>query len=516
MYNYIHFAKFAEMCKGKDKDVLSKIEKQKNKYTRKNLEEEIETDKKYYAINTGVGALLNKHIPKCRMSEFQENLILSHSCGVGKPIEIDIARGVMLHMIISLKKGYSGVKLETIEFLIKLFNENITPVIPEKGSLGASGDLIPQAHVAACFLGAGDVWYLGKRQKTSLVFKRCGIQALKLEEGEAIALLNGTSFMVSHMAFVAFHVYSLIEIIHIAAAMSVAALSGNVQSFELSPQGGSCHKARNISAYRIAEFLGNNGRDACHNILQDAYSLRCAPRVSGAFLETYFYYFWRVVLEELNNFSGNPEIFFDKRIIEQGRDNFHGQSLAQAADSLSVGLANIAGISERRIEKLLSGTSEGLPPFLVKNSGLNTGLMIAQYTAASLVAENRLLASPASIHSISVAAGQEDFVSMGALAARKLWEVCKNTEYVIAIELICAAQAMDFKKSDYLKNSKIRKIHKIIRNSVSYIEKDIMLSDLIKTMFNLIHHHGCIFLKEVERETGVSPGFFTRNMLSND
>ncbi len=415
---------FVELCRGAGKIELNRGEKEAVEKGRGILEKAIQSGEEYYAVNTGVGALLDRRIPPNKMLEFQENLILSHACGVGKSLEEDIVKGMMLHMILNLKSGYSGIRLETLELLIEMFNRNIIPVVPEKGSLGASGDLIPQAHIALAVIGRGRVCRMpGAICPAIEEFDRHNLRPVKLRSGEAITLLNGTSLMTSLMAFAVVCAKNLLTTAHIAAAMSIAALGGNHEAFDFKAQKWNYRAYRDVSANFIRFLLSSkkqhfNDQPRIKNKRQKSYSLRCSPRVLGSFLETLSRYVWPLVSDEINNFSGNPEIFLESETVAQGRDNFHGQSLAQAADTLAVVLANLSGISERRIDKLLNGSSKDLPLFLMRGGGLNTGLMIVQYTAASLVAENRFLANPVSVHSIPVAAGQEDFVSMGALGAR--------------------------------------------------------------------------------------------------
>ncbi|MFH0892431.1 MAG: aromatic amino acid ammonia-lyase [Candidatus Falkowbacteria bacterium] len=506
MEKYLDFADFVSLCREQQEISLNDEEIGAVIASRQVLDDILRKNprKAYYAVNTGIGALLNKRIPLGKIGEFQDNLIMSHACGVGPPLPPEIVRGMMLHMILNLKKGVSGIRLSTLELLIKMFNQDIIPAVPAQGSLGASGDLIPQAHVSLALIGRGKIIRDGRIIDTASVFKDEGIEPARLGAGEAIALLNGTSYMVSFMAFCSAHARALVWLAHIAAALSLAALNGNARAFASEAQAGSYHAGRELSAAYLSELLAADLWPNGRRKLQDAYSLRCAPRVFGSFLETLYGQVFPVVFEEINNFSGNPEIFAAEERIEQGRDNFHGQSLAQTADSLAIALAALAGISERRIEKLLNGSSPGLPPFLTRSGGLNSGLMIAQYAAAALVAENRHLASPASVHSISVAAGQEDFVSMGAIGARRTWQALKNAEYVVAIEFLCAVQALQFRR--LARNPAARKIALIadlIRRRLSCLNKDRILADDIEKLFSLVHDHGNDFLTAVSEATGV-------------
>jgi histidine ammonia-lyase len=405
-------------------------------------------------------------------------------------------------MILNLKTGYAGIRPETLGLLVEMFNRNIIPVVPEKGSLGASGDLIPQAHIALAMIGRGRVF--GTCNTTCPTIEelaRYNLRPVKLQAGEAIALLNGTSLMTSLMSFAVSDAKNLITTAHIAAAMSIAALGGNHEAFDFKTQDWNRRAYRDASADFIRFLLSSKKRYLDDRLevkskRQKAYSLRCSPRVFGSFLEMLRRYIWPLVSDEINNFSGNPEIFLETEEVVQGRDNFHGQSLAQAADALAVVLANLSGISERRIDKLLNGSSKDLPLFLMRGSGLNTGLMIVQYTAASLVAENRFLANPASVHSIPVAAGQEDFVSMGALSARKVREILKNAEMVVAAELLCAAQALDFKRS-VPNDSLVGRAHKIIREFIPHFDKDEEFGRQIEDLSGFIHNCENGFLKKV-------------------
>jgi len=481
MKDKLDYAGFVDLCRRAKLIELEEGERHRMRESRKAFEGVLKSNpgKSYYAINTGVGALLNRRIPKDRMEEFQENLIMGHACGIGDPLEPEIVRGIMLHMILNLKKGYSGIRLQTLELLIEMFNRNIIPVVPAKGSLGASGDLVPHAHIALALIG----------RDAQQILCTAGLEPVKLQVGEAIALLNGTSFMTSFLAFLVFRSDNLIRTADVAAAMTIEALGCSAQSFErelqrLRPHPGQITTARDLNRVLVKSKRGRNQAGS----LQDAYSLRCVPQVHGAFRDILSQ--TRAIVDiEINSFGGNPWISTrGKRTeIHQGSGNFHGQILAHAADSLSIALCSIAGISERRIDRLLSRGENGLPLFLARNEGLNTGLMITQYSAAALVSENKTLAHPASVDSIPVSAGQEDFVSMGAWAVRKAWEICKNTEYVIAIEILCAAQALDF-RGPLPETSKMAEIHEIVRSHVPHFEKSRVLADDIEELYQLVHN----------------------------
>ena len=475
----LNYSEFVNLCRGQRTIKLEATDRERIRQSRKVFENVLKSnpDKSYYAVNTGVGALLNRRIPKGRMGEFQENLIMGHSCGVGPPLEKEIIKGIMLHMILNLKKGYSGIRLPTLEILVQMFNRDIIPVVPAKGSLGASGDLIPQGHIALALIG----------RDPQQILAAAGLEPAKLQIGEAIALLNGTSLMTSCLAFLVFQSDDLIRAADIAAAMTVEALDCNTQSFEPELQELRPHPGQITTAnYLNRLLLKTKGKKSAYE-LQDAYSLRCIPQVHGAFRDV-LSSARAVVDTEINSFGGNPWISTteEKNEIREGSGNFHGQILAHAADSLSIALCSISGISERRIDQLVTCCANGLPFCLTRNEGLNTGLMITQYTAAALVSENKTLAHPASVDSIPVSAGQEDFVSMGGWAVRKAREICRNTEYVIAIEILCAAQALDFREP-LPKKSRIAKIHEIIRSRVAHFQKSRVLAEDIEEVYGLVH-----------------------------
>lgn len=481
----LDYSEFVNLCRGQKTIELEGRDKERIRRSRRAFESILKSNPRqsYYAINTGVGALLNRRIPKGRMEEFQENLIMSHSCGIGPPLEREIVKGIMLHMILNLKKGYSVIRLPTLELMVEMFNRNIIPVVPAKGSLGASGDLVPQAHIALALIGKD-------RQR---ILPAAGLEPAKLQIGEAIALLNGTSFMTSCLAFLVFQSDNLIRAADIAAAMTVEALGSSTRSFAPELQELRPHSGQITTAYNLNHLLLNTkaGRKPAHS-LQDAYSLRCIPQVHGAF-RNILSHARAVVDTEIKSFGGNPWISTKggRTEICEGSGNFHGQILAHAADSLSIALCSISGISERRIDRLVSRGANGLPLFLTRNEGLDPGLMITQYTAAALVSESKTLAHPASVDSIPVSAGQEDFVSMGAWAVSKAREICRNTEYVIAIEILCAAQALDFREP-LPEESRMAKIHEIVRSRVAHFEKSRVLAEDIEELYGLVHKGGLL------------------------
>jgi histidine ammonia-lyase len=409
---------------------------------RKSIERILKSGKTIYGINTGFGRLADSRISQSQLDRLQYNLIRSHSVGTGGPLLEDEARAVMVVRLASLLRGNSGVRLEVIRQLQEFLNRRIYPVIPRYGSLGASGDLAPSAHLALCLIGEGRVFDSRKRQvKTAKILDQVHLDPIKLKAKEGLAIINGTQVMTGLGALLVHDVRSLIRNLDIAAAMSVEALGGSLSSFQsriqkLRPMHGQAHVAA-----RILRLLRDSNLTETGNHLQDPYSLRCIPQVHGAFYDA-LQYANNVIEIELNSVTDNPVIFPDTdEVVSAG--NFHGQPVALALDLLCMAVAEASLFSERRIDKLLSGYNPKLPLFLSSDPGLNSGFMVTQYTAAALVAENRILSRPASSENASVSAGQEDHASMGVTAALKSRKVVDHTLTVIAIELLCASQALE-------------------------------------------------------------------------
>lgn len=397
-----------------------------------------------YGITTGFGSLCDISVGGDELSQLQRNLVMSHSCGTGEQVPSEIVRLMLLLKIRSLSYGYSGVRLETVERLIDFYNNGILPVVYQQGSLGASGDLAPLAHLSLPLLGLGEVEYAGRRRPSAEVLEEFGWKPLELQSKEGLALLNGTQFMS------AYGVWSLIAARRLSGwadrigALSLDAFDGRIEPFYDEVHLIRAHRGQLSTARAIRELLEGSElirRPKKH--VQDPYSFRCIPQVHGATKDTIDYV--ESVLEtEINSPTDNPTVFPDEdMIISAG--NFHGQPIALAMDFLAIALAELGNISERRIYKLISG-SRGLPHFLVANPGLNSGFMIPQYTAASIVSQSKGLCMPASVDSIPSSQGQEDHVSMGANAATKLYRVVLNTKRVLAIELFNAAQALEFRR----------------------------------------------------------------------
>ncbi len=489
---------FVYLCQNKVQIELGRKARQKVKEGVRKLEE-LKKKKKFYGFNRGIGALVNQSIPGNQLDQFQKNLIRSHACGVGKPLGENIVRGVMLLLINSLSKGFSGVRLEVIETLIRLFNKNVIPFIPEKGSVGASGDLVPLSHLALVLIGEGEAFYRNKRYRGKEVLTKAGLQKIELKPKEGLALMNGTHLMTSVAAFCVFGAENLMKTADIASAMSLEALYGTDRNLDfcihrLKPYPGQLDSARNLQKLVKGSQIILSHRN-CSRI-QDVYSLRCTPQVHGASRDA-ISYARKAVETEMNSVTDNPLIFSRNKVLSCG--NFHGQAIGLALDFLGIALAELADISEKRIEQLLNSDVDKLPPFLVKQGGLNSGFMVSQYTAASLVSQNKILSHPASVDSIPTSANKEDHVSMATIAAQKALEILYNSENVIAIELLCAAQALDF-HLPLEPGQGVKKAYQIIRKKVSYLREDRILYKDIEMIYNL-GENGSL-LKEVEGTIG--------------
>jgi histidine ammonia-lyase len=451
-----------------EKVALAESVKSKVERSRKIVEGYTKEEKVAYGITTGLGELCNVSIPKDHVDQLQKNLIRSHSTGVGKCLDEKFVRAAILLRANSLAKGYSGVRYELIERLISLLNKNVIPYVPEKGSVGASGDLAPLAHIALVLMGEGEAFHKGKLMKAEDALKTAGIEKIELKAKEGLALINGTQIMTAIAALCIYEAKILFDNALKASAMSLEALRGTDRAFleeiqKVRPQKGQITVAQKMMDLLKGSENIQKHRD-CEKV-QDAYTLRCTPQVLGPSLEAILYA-EKIVSIELNSATDNP-LIFDSPV---SGGNFHGQPIALVMDFLGIAVAEIGDFSERRINRLMNSHLSELPPFLAKNSGLNSGFMIAQYTAASLVSENKILAHPASVDSIPVSADQEDHVSMGTIAARKCYEILQNVKNIIAIEFLAASQGIDF--LEYKSSPEIQKIHKKIREKISFMEED--------------------------------------------
>ncbi len=399
-----------------------------------------------YGVNTGFGKLANIHIPDSELDQLQLNLVLSHACGVGDPIPAPIVRALLALKINALCKGFSGTRPELALFLQEMLNRSLLPVIPCKGSVGASGDLAPLAHMTLVMLGLGEAYYEGERLAGAAALARAGLTPVTLKAKEGLALLNGTQVLTAYAAVALQRALNLVRLADIAAAISVESLLNSRTAFDPRIQKARGHREQTRVADNLTRLLDGSAIVESHahcGKVQDAYSSRCTPQVHGAVRQA-LAYAAEVIGTELNASTDNPLIFAAENEVLSG-GNFHGQPVSLACDTLAIAAAQLANISERRLENLMDPVQSGLPPFLAAESGTNSGFMIAQVTAAALVSENKVLTHPASVDSIPTSANQEDFVSMGTFASRKALEVVQNCETIIGIELLAGCQAMDFR-----------------------------------------------------------------------
>lgn len=466
---------------------LSDDAKQRINHCREYLDKKMENEQKpIYGVTTGFGSLCNISVDKENLSTLQKNLMMSHACGTGARVPSEIVKLMLFLKAQSLSYGHSGVQLVTVERLVDMFNNNILPVVYEQGSLGASGDLSPLAHMCLPLIGLGHVEYEGEVVESSVVMERMGWEPIKLCSKEGLALLNGTQFMS------AYGVYSIINAKRLSlwadyiGAMSIDAFDGRLEPFEhnvhaIRPHNGQIETARNIREILKGSEIVKQPKTH----VQDPYSFRCIPQVHGASKDT-IAYVAKVLETEINSATDNPTIFPDTdEVISAG--NFHGQPIALAMDFLAIAVAELGNISERRIYKIISG-ARNLPHFLVANPGLNSGFMIPQYTAASIVSQSKGLCWPASCDSIPSSQGQEDHVSMGSNAATKLLKVVQNTERVLAIELMNAAQALEFRRP--LKSSKaIETIFSEYRKNVPFVDNDTVMYPHIATSVKFLNEY---------------------------
>lgn len=445
-----------------------------------------------YGVNTGFGALSNTRITLDQASELQTNLLRSHACGVGENLPTDTVRGLMLLRLNTLAKGFSGVRLVVAQLLQSFLNEDIHPIIPSRGSVGASGDLAPLSHMALSLMGEGVVEFHGKQRPASDVLKEIGLVPLSVQMKEGLALNNGTQMSTALAALVVYDAEQILKISEIAAATSLEALQGYAQPFDarihdVRPVKGQIDSAQNLRSLVSGSQLVKESVTGQHEPAQDAYSLRCVPQVMEAAREAVAFA-KRLVEIEMNSATDNPLVFPKGPEILSG-GNFHGQTVGLAMDVVSIALATVANISERRVFRLLDANlNNGLPSFLVgahESKGLNSGLMAVQYTAAALGSENKILAHPATVDTIPTSGNMEDFVSMSPIAGLKARQILENAQRVLAIELICAAQGLDLRGPAKCGKG-TRAAYQRIREKVPMIKQDRPVSDLIEIEVNII------------------------------
>lgn len=460
---------------------------------RKYVDEIIQSNKVVYGINTGFGALASTSIPTDQLTELQYNLIRSHCTGVGEAFSNPIVRTIMLLRAHCLTQGFSGVSLEAIERLIDFINFDITPVVPCKGSVGASGDLAPLSHIALCLIGEGEVFYQGQKISSLEALNKINKKPVILQAKDGLGLINGTAVMSALGSIAAHRAQYLLNLADVISALTLEAVRGTAQAFHplihsLKPHVGQIQVAQRLTSFLQGSDIITSHSD-CDRV-QDPYSLRCIPQVHGACRQT-LEHMHTVLNVENNAVTDNPLVFVDEdKVISGG--NFHGEAIAMSMDYLAIGMAELCNISERRIEKLMNKEFSNLPPFLTKNSGLHSGLMIAQVTAAALTSENKVLAHPSSVDSIPTSTDKEDHVSMGVMSGRKLLEILENTQYCLAIEILCAYQGIQFLRP--LKTSAfLEKFISQIETKIAPITHDRVFATDIEKLYLMISNQEFIY-----------------------
>ena len=481
------------LAEGQLKGILNKSTIQLVEQSRKAVQSIVDNDQVVYGVNTGFGILANTRISSEDTRTLQYKILESHSVGVGNPVPQDVARIMLITKLQSLAMGFSGVQLSTLERIIWMINNNVVPVVPEKGSVGASGDLAPLAHLFLPLIGLGEVYYGDKRMSSRNMLQMAGLQPVDLGPKEGLALINGTQFILAYAVLCIQRFHNCLEAADIIGAMSLESLTGTKAPFDdrlhdLRPYSGT-----KLVAQRLRLLLDGSDIMQSHvdcGRVQDPYSLRCMPQVHGASRNAWLH-LKQLTEIELNSVTDNPIIFSATDTISGG--NFHGQPLALPLDYVCFAAAEAGNISDRRCYLLLEG-KWGLPVLLMDNVGLNSGFMIPQYTTAALVSENKTLCFPASADSIPTSLGQEDHVSMGSISGRKLFQVLENLEFILAIELMSACQAIEFRRP--LKSSAILEFaHEYVRSFVSFAKEDRIFSDDINRITGIIRDRS--FVKKV-------------------
>lgn len=503
------------IASGETKGVISDTARQKIKESHQIVQKIVDKGHPVYGINTGFGPLCTTMISKEETKILQSNILKSHSVGVGQPIDIEIAKLMLILKLQSLAKGYSGIAISTLDRILWHIDNNAIPVVPSQGSVGASGDLAPLSHLFLPLIGLGKVTYKEKEITTSELFKKTGLSSLDLGPKEGLALINGTQFIAAHAVKVVEKLHSCLSQADIIGAMMIEGLQGSIKPFynelhQLRPFKGNLHVASRVkSLLKGSEIMEDHIN--CERV-QDPYSLRCIPQVHGASRNAWLHL--KELLEvELNSVTDNPIVINEELTISGG--SFHGQPLAMALDYACLAASEIGNISDRRIYLALEGNSPGIPKLLMEDTGINSGYMILQYTTAALASENKGLCFPSSADSIPTSLGQEDHVSMGSIGGRKALTVIENVEKILAIELLTAAQAFEFRKP--LKSGVILdEIYKEVRHKVTFAKSDRVFADDIekgikmiknKTILTLVNH--LAISKDISLNTEFSDQFET-------
>jgi len=495
--------KALEICNGLTRGIIGQEAKEKIIKSQKAVEKIVKDQKIVYGINTGFGPLCTTLISKEETEILQNNILQSHSVGLGEPVSLDISRLMMIIKVHSLSMGYSGIRLETLERIQWHIENNLIPVVPSQGSVGASGDLAPLAHLFLPLIGLGLIWENGKQIASQEILLKHGKEPITLGPKEGLALINGTQFISAYAVKVVEEMQNCLDHADIIAAMNLEAMLGSAQPFlpelhKLRPYAGSTYVASRMhKMLEGSEILMSH--DHCERV-QDQYSLRCIPQVHGASRNAWLH-LKKTLDIELNSVTDNPIIFNENHTVSGG--HFHAQPLALPLDYVAFAAAEIGNISDRRIYFSLEGKIEGLPKLLMADTGLNSGFMIPQYTSAALVSENKTLCFPASADSIPTSLGQEDHVSMGPISARKALSIIRNLEKILAIELICAAQGFDFRqplKSTVILNS----CHDYVREKIPKVEKDRVFSEDINIALEIIQKKELVqVVNEVVKKEGL-------------
>lgn len=463
--------------------------------TRAGIEARIAAGEVIYGVNTGFGRLADVHIPVEQLAQLQKNLLRSHACGVGAPFGEDVVRAMLLLRANVIAGGYAGTRAVVVDRLLSLLNSGVHPVVPSQGSVGASGDLAPLAHLALVLIGEGDADFHGRRMAASQALAEAGIEPLELAFKEGLALINGTQTMCAVAALALIDAERLCEAADVIAAMSVDALQGTDTAFIAEIHAARPHPGQVASAANLRSLLHGSAILASHRDctrVQDAYSLRCTPQVHGAARDALAHL--RAKLEiEINSATDNPMVLPDGRVVSGG--NFHGAGVAAAFDYAAIALTGLASISERRSARLVTPEQSGLPAFLVDHSGLNSGFMMAQVTQAALVSECKTLAHPASVDSIPTSAGREDHVSMGTWGARKLARIVVHTRQVLAIELLEAGQGIDFRRP-LTSSTRVERVHSHLREKVARLAGDRLMAGDIAVAAGLVDGLGQLALAD--------------------
>jgi histidine ammonia-lyase len=468
---------------------LAEEARRRARASREVIDRALDSNSPIYGVTTGFGKLSDIRIPHDEIRQLQVNLLRSHACGVGDALTEPDVRAAILLRANSLAKGYSGVRPEIIDSLINILNRGVVPVVPSRGSVGASGDLAPSAHMALVLIGEGEALYRGERLPGSAALERAGIAPVHLEAKEGLSLLNGTQFMAAVGGLSLVRALNLLDTADVAASLSLEVLLGSVVADDVRIHQVRPHPGQQKTAAHISRMLRNSAIVESHKNcgrLQDAYSLRCVPQVHGAVRDA-LEHVREVLAREINSATDNPLVFADGNAILAG-GNFHGAPLGYVCDYAAIALADLASISERRIERLVNPDLSGLPAFLTPRPGLSSGYMMLQVMVASLVGENKILAHPASVDSIPTSANKEDHVSMGMTAALKLRSVLDNLEIVLAGELLAACQAMEFRKP-LEPGEGTGKAYALVRQAVAPLENDRQISPDIQTVCGLIRHN---------------------------